>query len=369
MRRSFCFQGLMISAGDESFMTNGLYLRPAGFIYGAAAKQAATTGQAGLLAGGPVGFTLIEVIEGAPGKTGKQLRSFADLQASGEREAGALLEAITAPRPPIGPLSLERPRIMGVVNVTPDSFSDGGLYASETNAIAHARKLAGEGADIVDIGGESTRPGSSPVDAEDEAARVLPVIEGLKDAGALISVDTRKSEVMEKAVKAGAHILNDVSALSHDPASLKVAARSGLPVVLMHAQGDPKTMQDDPAYDDVVLEVFDYLAERIAACEAAGIDRSRIIADPGIGFGKTLEHNLALLQGLSLFHALGVALLLGVSRKRFIGTLSDEADPQAREPGSLAAALAGIAQGVQMVRVHDVAATRQGMTIWSAINC
>jgi dihydropteroate synthase len=258
---------------------------------------------------------------------------------------------------------------MGVVNVTPDSFSDGGLLAGPEDAIAHALGLAREGADILDIGGESTRPDSDPVSEDEEAARVLPVIEGLKDAGPLISVDTRKSAIMKKAASAGAHILNDVSALTHDPNSLKVAAESGLPVVLMHAQGDPKTMQEDPVYANVLLEVYDTLSARIAACDAAGIDRSRIIADPGIGFGKTLQHNLELLRGLSLFHGLGVALLLGASRKRFIGTLSDEPDPRVREPGSIAAALAGIAQGVQLVRVHDVAATRQALSVWCAINC
>jgi dihydropteroate synthase len=350
-------------------MTNGVYLRPTGFIYGQAAKQAATSGHAGLLAGTSIAFATLEMFEGAPGDTASELRPFSDLMSSGETATLEILSAITAPRVPIGGLSLDRPRIMGVVNVTPDSFSDGGLLAGPEDAIAHALGLAREGADILDIGGESTRPDSDPVSEDEEAARVLPVIEGLKDAGPLISVDTRKSAIMKKAASAGAHILNDVSALTHDPNSLKVAAESGLPVVLMHAQGDPKTMQEDPVYANVLLEVYDTLSARIAACDAAGIDRSRIIADPGIGFGKTLQHNLELLRGLSLFHGLGVALLLGASRKRFIGTLSDEPDPRVREPGSIAAALAGIAQGVQLVRVHDVAATRQALSVWCAINC
>ena len=349
-------------------MTEGLYLRPTGFVYGAAAKRAATDGHAGFLAGGPVAFTCAEVIQGTPGDNRKELRSFAELDASDEQAIRALLDAITAPRTAIGSLSLDQPRIMGVVNVTPDSFSDGGLHATTDAAIAHALELAKEGADILDIGGESTRPGSDPVSAEDEVTRVLPVIEGLKKAGCMISVDTRKSAIMEQALSAGAHMLNDVSALTHDPGSLKVAAKSGLPAVLMHAQGDPKTMQDDPVYKDVILEVFDYLAGRIAACEAAGIDKSRIIADPGIGFGKTLEHNLALLDAMSLFHGLGVALMLGVSRKRFIGTLTHVENPRDRSPGSIAAALGGIAQGVQLVRVHDVAATHQALSVWSAVN-
>ncbi len=349
-------------------MASGLYLKATGLVYGDTARQATAAGQAGLLAGGSVAFTSLEVIEGTPGECRKALRAYSDLNASDEPETRVALGAITAPRAAIGTLALEQPRIMGVVNVTPDSFSDGGLHATADAAIIHARELAKEGADILDIGGESTRPGSDPVSAKDEAARVLPVVEGLNGTGPLISVDTRKSTIMEQAANAGANILNDVSALTHDPVSLKVAAQSGLSVVLMHAQGDPKTMQDDPTYENVLLEVFDYLAGRIAACEAAGIDRTRIIADPGIGFGKTLEHNLALLQGLSLFHSLGVSLLLGVSRKRFIGMLTGEDDPRARGPGSIAAALAGISQGVQLVRVHDVAAMRQALTIWSAVN-
>ncbi|MFQ5627087.1 MAG: dihydropteroate synthase, partial [Methyloligellaceae bacterium] len=247
-------------------MTNGVYLRPTGFLFGTAASEAMRHGQAGLLAGGPVAFTMAEVIEGAPGDSRKELRLFTDIKASGEPAIGGLLEAITIPRAPFAGLTLDQPRIMGVVNVTPDSFSDGGLYASSDEALAHARALAGGGADILDIGGESTRPGSDPVTEEEEAGRVLPVIEGLRDTAALICVDTRKSSIMKQAAAAGAHIVNDVSALTHDPESLQAAAETGLPVVLMHAKGDPKTMQDDPAYTDVLLEVYDYLAARIAAC-------------------------------------------------------------------------------------------------------
>jgi len=349
-------------------VAKNVYLRPVGFLYGRTARDAAAAGQAGLLAGGPVGFTSIEVIEGTPGQTRRELRSFPDLKLSGEPAVAELLNTITEPRAPIAGMTLGSPRIMGVVNVTPDSFSDGGLHATTGAAIAHARKLAGEGADILDIGGESTRPGSGPVGVEEEAARILPVIEGLKNSSARLSVDTRKSAIMARAAAAGVHILNDVSALGYDRGSLKAAAETGLPVVLMHALGDPKTMQDNPVYEDVALEVFDYLSDRIEACQRAGIERKKIIADMGIGFGKTLEHNLELLNALSLFHSLGVAILLGASRKRFIGTLADEPDASAREPGSIAAALSAISQGIQIVRVHDVAATRQALTIWNAIN-
>ena len=218
---------------------------------------------------------------------------------------------------------------------------------------------------MLDIGGESTRPGAAALEVEEECRRVLPVIAGLVAQTRLpLSIDTRNSEVMRRAAASGVSLINDVSALRHDPNSLAVAAQTGLPVVLMHAQGDPRTMQDAPAYDDVVLDVFDFLKQRIAASEAAGIARSRLIVDPGIGFGKTLAHNLRLLCCLSLFHGLGCALLLGASRKSFIGHLTGAPAPE-RLPGSLAAALLGTAQGVQILRVHDVAATRQALAVWA----
>jgi dihydropteroate synthase len=349
-------------------MTRGLYLRPLGLVHGPAARAAADAGQAALLAGGPVTFTALEVIEGGVGNTRRSLRAYADVAASKEGAVKKTLARITAPRAPVGGLAIDEPRIMGVVNVTPDSFSDGGLYDTTEAAVVRGATLVAEGADILDVGGESTRPGSDPVEAELEAERIIPVIEGLRGVKALISADTRKSSVMRHAADAGADILNDISALSHDAESLEAARETGLPVVLMHAQGDPRTMQDDPSYEDVLLEVYDYLAARIATCENAGIERSKLIADPGIGFGKTLEHNLTLLEGLSLFHGLGVPLLLGASRKRFIGTLANVPEARERVPGSIAAALAAIARGVQLVRVHDVAATRQAITVWNSIN-
>jgi len=276
-------------------------------------------------------------------------------------------ERLCAARPRIAGLALDRPYIMGIVNVTPDSFSDGGAHATPQAAIAHGLQLAAEGADILDIGGESTRPGAQPVSVAEELARVIPVITGLAGrTTARISVDTRKAEVMAAAKEAGAHIINDVSALSHDPEALAAAAASGLAIVLMHAQGDPRTMQQAPYYEHVVLDVFDYLEARIAACERAGIARARLIADPGIGFGKTLAHNLELLASLSLFHGLGVPLLVGASRKAFIGTLTGIEEPKQRLHGSLAAALAIAAQGAQLLRVHDVAATRRALTVWQA---
>ena len=272
---------------------------------------------------------------------------------------------VESPRPPIAGVTFDRPRIMGIVNVTPDSFADGGRYFDSAAAIDHALQLEAEGADMLDIGGESTRPGAAALEVEEECRRVLQVIAGLVARTRLpLSVDTRNSEVMRRAAASGVSLINDVSALPHDPNSLAVAAQTGLPVVLMHAQGDPRTMQDAPAYDDVVLDVFDFLKQRIAASEAAGIARSRLIVDPGIGFGKTLAHNLRLLCCLSVFHGLGCALLLGASRKSFIGHLTGAPAPE-RLPGSLAAALLGTAQGVQILRVHDVAATRQALTVWA----
>jgi dihydropteroate synthase len=343
-----------------------LYLRPVGWLYGAPAEAAVADGSALPLAGGPIAFAAAELIEGAPGSAKRRLFTAQALAQSRDADLTALLQRVTSKRAPFAGLALERPLLMGIVNVTPDSFSDGGLYDTKEEAIAHAATLAGEGAAIVDIGGESTRPGSDPVEAGQEGTRVLPVIAGLKGLSAVISVDTRKASVARAAAKAGAKILNDVSALTYDAGCLQAAVESGMSLVLMHAQGEPKTMQDDPRYADVVLEVFDYLEARIAAALAGGIDRSRIAADPGLGFGKTLAHNLALLAHTSLFHGLGVPLLVGASRKRFIQGVSGGSGPRAREPGSHAAVIAAAAQGAQILRVHDVAGTSQALGVWRA---
>lgn len=278
-----------------------------------------------------------------------------------------LYERIISARAPFAGLAMDRTTIMGIVNVTPDSFSDGGSFDSTQAAIDHALRMADEGADILDIGGESTRPGSEAVALEEELRRVIPVIEGVRaKTTKKISVDTRKAQVMRQAAGVGADILNDVSALTHDPKALETAAETGLPVMLMHAQGDPKTMNDNPQYDDVVLDVFDFLEDRIGACEAAGIAREKIVVDPGIGFGKHLQHNVAVLAAMTLYHGLGVPVLLGASRKKLIGQLSNTERPKERVPGSLAAALSAVAQGVQIVRVHDVMATRQAADVWQA---
>ncbi|MBK1634709.1 dihydropteroate synthase [Rhodovulum adriaticum] len=272
--------------------------------------------------------------------------------------------ALTAPRPAVAGLTMDRPRIMGILNVTPDSFSDGGRFDRPEAALAQGRALA-VASDILDIGGESTRPGAAEVPLTDEIARTAPVIEALRAAGLTcpISIDTRKAPVAEAALAAGAGLVNDVSGFDFDPALAGLVARAGVPVCVMHAQGTPETMQADPRYDNVLLDIYDALAERIARAQAAGIPRSHIVVDPGIGFGKTVGHNLALLRGLSLFHGLGCPILLGASRKSFIGMVSGEEDAARRAPGSIAVALAAMAQGVQILRVHDAAETRQALRV------
>lgn len=262
-------------------------------------------------------------------------------------------------------LSLERPLIMGVVNVTPDSFSDGGLLASSAEAIAHARRLVDEGADIVDIGGESTRPGAAPVSLTEERNRVLPVITGLSGCGVPIAVDTRKTDLMRDALAAGASMVNDINALRAEGALEAVAATEAA-VCLMHMRGNPQTMQDAPSYNDVVREVREYLGGRAEAAESAGIGRDRIVVDPGFGFGKTLEHNLALLRGLGELGDLGVAVLVGLSRKTMLGRLTGR-EVGARVYASVAAALIAVEKGAHIVRVHDVAATRDALAVWQAV--
>lgn len=257
---------------------------------------------------------------------------------------------------------------MGVVNATPDSFSDGGQFNDPVKAVAHGVRLADDGASILDIGGESTRPGADVISVDVELARTVPIIETLaKRVEARISIDTRKPEVARKAIEAGAAIWNDVSALTYDPDSLHVAASLSCEIVLMHALGEPKTMQAAPHYDDVVEEVYAFLSRRIEACVAAGIETKRLIVDPGIGFGKTMEHNLSLLAHLSRFKTLGVRVLLGASRKRFIAAIDRDGPAADRIGGSLATALEGAKAGVDIIRVHDVAATRQALAVSQAI--
>jgi len=261
----------------------------------------------------------------------------------------------------------DRPLIMGVVNVTPDSFSDGGQHATRAAAIAHGMRLAAEGADVLDIGGESTRPGAAPVPLDEELRRVLPVVKALAAAGHCISIDTRRARVMREAVAAGAQIINDVSALDGDVESLAAAAQSGAAVILMHMQGDPFTMQANPSYGDVVADVANFLRRRVAACRAAGIALERVCVDPGIGFGKNVAHNLALLRHLPRLRQTEVALLVGASRKSFIARLSRGEPAEQRLPGSIAVALHAAERGADLLRVHDVAATIQALDVWRGL--
>ncbi|MCX8224816.1 MAG: dihydropteroate synthase [Sulfitobacter sp.] len=310
------------------------------------------------LAGGWGWFTHVEVLSRtAP----------AQVIPAGELPAAAV-RRLTAPRAPIAGMSLDRPRIMGILNTTPDSFSDGGLHADVANAVAAGLAMAQGGVDIIDIGGESTRPGARLVPIETEINRTAPAISALRAAGITlpISIDTRKTAVAQAAVAMGANLVNDVSGFTFDPGLAPFCQKHSLPVCVMHAQGDPETMHLNPSYENVLLDVFDALEYQISTLEAGGIARSLILADPGIGFGKNLEHNLALLARISLFHMLGTPLLLGASRKKFIGTLGNAPDAKDRTPGSIAVALAGLAQGVQMVRVHDVAETHQAIALWHA---
>ena len=320
------------------------------------------------LAGGPLWFDRVEEWEpGAP----RRLRPAADLPADWR-------DRLTAPRPPVAGLVLDRPRVMGVLNVTPDSFSDGGRHAAPEAARARGAEMLAEGADMLDIGGESTRPGAAEVPAAEEIARTAPLIRalmaapkdrpvGFAELPPAISVDTRKAAVAEAALAAGAALVNDVTGLTHDPAMASVVARAGAALCLMHSRGTPETMNALTDYDDVLAEVYLWLERQLAVAEAAGIPRARILVDPGIGFAKTAAQNLALIRGLSLFHGLGCGVLLGVSRKRFIGTIGGAEAPAARMPGSLAVALAGVTQGAQVLRVHDVAATVQGLRLWQAV--
>lgn len=265
------------------------------------------------------------------------------------------------------PLKLDRPRVVGILNVTPDSFSDGGSHASIEDAVAHGLRMVEEGADMLDIGGESTRPGADDVSVDEELRRVVPVIEQLVARTHVpLAIDTSKPQVMQAAVAAGAGMINDVYALRREGA-LDAAAALGVPVCLMHMLGEPRGMQDDPHYDDVVGDVHRFLTDRLFACELAGIDKRKVMVDPGFGFGKNLEHNLALLRALERFANLGSGVYVGMSRKSMIGTMTGRTNPSERAAGSVAAAVIAVQRGARMVRVHDVAATVDALAVWHAV--
>jgi dihydropteroate synthase len=340
------------------------YLLPRGLLRGAAAERAVAAGMARSLAGGPIAFSFLEVATRKLGEAGRRHPLALSQAMAGLTD---LLNRLQVARPNWAGFDLSKPLIMGVINVTPDSFSDGGDFATAEDAIGQGIRLAEQGADIIDIGGESTRPGAQEVSAEDEIRRVVPVVRALAGRGLRVSIDTRHAAVMQAAVAAGAGIINDITALTGDPGSAKVAAKSGAALVLMHMQGEPRTMQVDPHYADTTLDLIDYFTERLADLHKRGVDPARIALDPGIGFGKKDPHNLLLLQELAAFQVFGCPVLLGVSRKSFVGRLSRKEPPKDRVAGSLAAGLAGLDQGIQIIRVHDVAETYQARAIWLAM--
>ncbi|UZK64973.1 dihydropteroate synthase [Sphingomonas sp. M1-B02] len=340
-----------------------LYLRPTQFVETPVGRD----GEVARLAGGLSWFAAYELIVVTDGRTARHSVAVSDLPQ--DERLHALAERISAPRAALHlgerVLRLDQPLVMGILNVTPDSFSDGGSRGDDPAAAAQAGVDMGiAGAAIVDVGGESTRPGADPVWEGDEIARTVPVIERLAHSGAAVSIDTRKAGVMEAALAAGAQVVNDVAALLFDPRALEVVAKAGCPVVLMHSPEPAKGPHGGSGYGDVLLDVYDWLAARVDAVAAAGVDRSRILIDPGIGFGKSLQDNLALLNGLALFHGIGCGLVLGASRKRMIGALSNEAPADKRLGGSLALALKGAEHGAQLLRVHDVYETAQALRVW-----
>jgi len=326
-------------------------------------------GKVARLAAGMNWFAAVELlsIEGNK-RAASELVAVEAIEDRFDDDMAAQWKALTSARAPLQvgerTVRLDQPQVMGIVNATPDSFSDGGQFADAAAAAAAGADMAAEGAAIVDVGGESTRPGAKPVWEGDEIERIAPVIRQLVGGGVAVSVDTRKADVMTAAIEAGARMINDVSALTYDGRSAGVIAASAVPVVLMHHKGPPETMQDDPHYDDVLVEIYLWLEERIAAAEAAGVARERILIDPGFGFGKKLAHNLELMNGLALFHSLGCAMVVGASRKRTIGALSGEAPVEKRLGGSIAFALKAVDQGVQLLRVHDVFETVQALRVW-----
>ena len=345
-----------------------LYLRPTAFID----SPVGFDGQFMRLAGGMSFFSAFEVIAVEGGRrVSKRLVPIGDIDAvvAGDEAATATLANLSSPRAVLAlgerKIRLDQPQVMGILNMTPDSFSDGGKHVGDHEAAASAGvAMAAAGAAIIDVGGESTRPGATTVWEGDEIARTQPVIERLARAGVAVSIDTRKAAVMSAALAAGAAMVNDVSALCHDAQAAALMAAQTCPVVVMHSPDAAKSLHEGGNYSDPLIETYDWLADRIATLDAAGIARSRLIVDPGIGFGKGVAENLSLLNGLSLFHGLGCPLLVGASRKRFIGALAGEAPVEARLAGSLAVALKAAEQGAQIVRAHDVAETVQALKVW-----
>jgi dihydropteroate synthase len=349
-------------------MINRTLLRPTGFVDSPFGHD----GKVARLAGGMNWFSAVELIEVEGGRrTATELLPVEGIESRFDDDMAAQWGALTSARAPLRlgerTIRLDQPQVMGIVNATPDSFSDGGQFADPAAAAEAGARMAADGAAIIDVGGESTRPGARSIWEGDEIARVAPVIQQLAGGGVAVSCDTRKADVMTAAIAAGARMINDVSALTYDERSASVVAQAEVPVVLMHHQGAPEVMQEDPRYDDVLVEVYVWLEERIAAAVEAGIARERILVDPGFGFGKNVGHNLELMNGLALFHSLGCPVVIGASRKRTIGALSNEALADRRLGGSIAFAVKAAEQGVQLLRVHDVFDTVQALRVWRGL--
>jgi len=340
-------------------------LRPTGFVD----SPFGNDGKVARLAGGLNWFASVELIklEGHE-RLSTELAPVDGIEDRLDDDMAAQWEALTGSRPALRlgerTIRLDQPQVMGIINATPDSFSDGGQFANASEAAEAGARMAGQGAGIIDVGGESTRPGARSIWEGDEIERIVPVIRQLAAGGTAVSADTRKADVMTAAVEAGARMINDVSALTYDARSAEIAASLNVPVVLMHHKGAPEVMQDHPTYDDVIVEVYLWLEERIRAALEAGVAREHILVDPGFGFGKNVSHNLELMNGLALFHSLGCPVVIGASRKRTIGALSGEAPTDQRLAGSIAFALKAVEQGAQIVRVHDVFETVQALRVW-----
>ena len=343
-------------------------IRPTGFVDSPFGHD----GKVARLAGGLNWFASVELIRvDGHKRASAELVPVDGIENRFDDDMAAQWTAITAPRAPLllgeRTIRLDQPQVMGIVNATPDSFSDGGQFADSSAAAEAGSAMASGGAAIIDVGGESTRPGASLVWEGDEIERVEPVIRQLAAGGTAVSIDTRKADVMAAALHAGAQMVNDVSALTYDDRSASIIATAGVPVVLMHHQGAPETMQQDPRYEDALIEIYLWLEERVTAAEESGIARDKILIDPGFGFGKNVAHNLEVMNGLALLHSLGCPVVVGASRKRTIGALSGEAPANKRLGGSIAFAMKAVEQGAQIVRVHDVFETAQALRVWRGL--
>lgn len=367
--------GLPSPGALKDVRPENLFLIPTGFTRGESAMALRKAGHALSILRDDLAFTSIEIVVWGEASFDRYAAAVVAFEPwrhvlPGPHKAYLenLVDRLAAPRASFAGVPMNTPKVMGIVNVTPDSFSDGGDFENTQAAIDHAIALTEAGADILDIGGESTRPGAEPVPPNVEQSRVIPVIKALADRGLKVSADTRHASTMGAALEAGASIVNDITALSGDPDALSVVAKHRAPVILMHMQGQPQTMQTEPTYQWAPVDVYRMLKARVEVCVEAGIQLGSICVDPGIGFGKDDSHNLSLLDNLAVFHGFGCPVMLGASRKSFIDRLCDAPDPKDRIGGSIASALAGVAQGVQLLRVHDVAETKQAITVTNSVS-